>query len=304
MIGYTVLNPLSSTQFNYSWNQITEPASLCVVSDNILEDNQVILASSSQNIVTLTPVALSSPGGTPYHFTNSLKEIFYVQDISTIEKEHEIHISVAGYMIENGAPFQHQAWHGYVTGLSSTSIMRNNNYYGTASDRYEHYKVKYHNGNVYTGGFFQGRSNSGSVLFATPQIYSDECDHTYESLNTDDIYISTPGIVPSYSPMEHLLLHNLPSSVYETYYTECRPFKEEDTAPKLVMPAEDENAITTFYDRITIKDTPSNTKYQIYSVLGQLLQTGATNPDISTLSLSNGIYILQLENGKAFKFVK
>ena len=53
-----------------------------------------------------------------------------------------------------------------------------------------------------------------------------------------------------------------------------------------------------------IKDIPQNTHYQIYTITGQLIQAGATNPDISTAQLSKGIYILRLENGKAFKFVK
>jgi hypothetical protein len=65
-----------------------------------------------------------------------------------------------------------------------------------------------------------------------------------------------------------------------------------------------ESEITTFYNRITVKDTPSGTNYQIYSVTGQLIQTGTTTPDISTALLSKGMYILRLENGKAFKFVK
>ena len=47
-----------------------------------------------------------------------------------------------------------------------------------------------------------------------------------------------------------------------------------------------------------------NTNYQIYSVIGQLIQTGTTAPDISTAQLGKGVYILRLENGKTFKFVK
>jgi len=55
---------------------------------------------------------------------------------------------------------------------------------------------------------------------------------------------------------------------------------------------------------VSAKEIPTNTNYQIYSVTGQLIQAGATTPDISTAQLSKGIYILRLENGKAFKFVK
>ena len=47
-----------------------------------------------------------------------------------------------------------------------------------------------------------------------------------------------------------------------------------------------------------------NTHYQIYTITGQLIQTGTANPNISTAQLSKGIYILRLENGKAFKFLK
>ena len=84
---------------------------------------------------------------------------------------------------------------------------------------------------------------------------------------------------------------------------ECE-FPKGATAPELIMPVEYESEITTYYDRITVKDIPINTNYQIYTVTGQLIQAGATTPDISTAQLSKGIYILRLENGKAFKFVK
>ncbi|MDR2970689.1 MAG: T9SS type A sorting domain-containing protein [Bacteroidales bacterium] len=47
-----------------------------------------------------------------------------------------------------------------------------------------------------------------------------------------------------------------------------------------------------------------NTHYQIYTITGQVVQTGITTPDISTAQLNKGIYILRLENGKVFKFVK
>jgi len=72
----------------------------------------------------------------------------------------------------------------------------------------------------------------------------------------------------------------------------------------MIIVAEDKSEVTTYYDRITVKDTPTNTNYQIYNTIGQLIQTGTTTPDISTANLSNGIYILRFENGKAFKFVK
>jgi predicted transcriptional regulator len=53
-----------------------------------------------------------------------------------------------------------------------------------------------------------------------------------------------------------------------------------------------------------LKNISSNTFYQIYNVTGQLVQSGTTNPDISTVKLCKGMYILRLESGKAYKFVK
>ena len=86
-------------------------------------------------------------------------------------------------------------------------------------------------------------------------------------------------------------------------YGECLPFKGGGT-PELAPAIEDESEMITFYDRITVKDTPTNTNYQIYNVMGQLMQSGTINPDISTVQLSKGLYILRLENGKVYKFVK
>jgi len=53
-----------------------------------------------------------------------------------------------------------------------------------------------------------------------------------------------------------------------------------------------------------IKDIPQNTHYQIYTITGQLISSGVATSNISTAQLGKGIYILRLENGKAFKFVK
>jgi hypothetical protein len=89
------------------------------------------------------------------------------------------------------------------------------------------------------------------------------------------------------------------------YSEACEPFKGREDAPEFVLPLpKTETEITNFFDRITIKDTPNGTNYQIYSVTGQMIQVGTTNPDISTTQLAKGMYILRLESGKTFKFVK
>jgi len=302
-IGYTEFVPNFSSINAYQWAQNTDPASLCVVSDYVLENDKVILASSRSNIVTLTPVSISAASGIAYHFTNWWADIyrFYVQDILTIEENNDIRISVAGYV---RTPAQHQAWYGDVTGLSGTSTLSNHYYYDASTlDPYEHYKVRYHNGETYTGGFVYSNT-FGRVLFGTPLMDTGDCDDHYYNLFTSDTeYVPSPlSILPRlYSPTNYVPIL---STVYQTNYTDCQPFKKEEPAPELLMSVEDESEIITFYDRITIKDTPPNTNYQIYTITGQLLQTGAATPDISTALLSKGFYILRLENGKTFKFVK
>jgi len=296
-IGYTMFTP-TLLPVHYRWEQNTEPASLCVVSDNMLENNQVILTSSYQNLVTLTPVVISSPfSGISYHFTDFYADILCIQDISTIEEDNNIRIDVAGYTILGS---QHRAWHGTVTGLSGVSIMRNNNYYNT--DQYKHYKVKYSNDETYTGGFTQ-YNHSMNVLFGTPLKEAKECDNIYDSNNTESIYVSLQFRIYPVLFSEHSSVFPTQTTTI-TYSIECYPFKGPAPAPELTIPAENESEIITYYDRITVKDIPMNTNYQIYNIVGQLVQAGAANPDISTSSLNKGIYILRLENGKAFKFVR
>ena len=299
-IGYTEFLPIFAAT-NYYWAQQTEPDSHCVVSDNGSYYNQVILASSYQNVVTLTSVNISFSPVTYYHFANSPDKTFYVQDISVINDA--VSISVAGYTISSQLPSQHQAWHGYVTGLSFTSSMRNNFYYGSSTQLYEHYKVRYNNGVAYTGGYFQDLF-PGDVLFATPLVSAEKCDHIEQSPYGFYPYFPASSPVPLLYPYLIQSYHTILPSITQSSYIECEPFKWEISEPELVMPAEEESEITAFYDHITVKDTPMNTNYQIYSITGQLIQTGATNPDISTAQLSRGFYILRLENGKAFKFVK
>jgi len=55
---------------------------------------------------------------------------------------------------------------------------------------------------------------------------------------------------------------------------------------------------------VLILSNLASTNYQIYNVFGQLMQYGTTTSGISTAQLPQGVYILRLENGKSFKFVK
>ena len=188
--------------------------------------------------------------------------------------------------------------------------MTNNDYYGNPIGNYEHYKIKYQYvfGSLfpkeYTGGYFESDYEMGA-LFGSPLTVSNECDHHYTItfIEYQDIdwhpFFLTSSPTASTPIVYYPLITN-----YMDLYDYCDILKGGGTAPELAIPFEDENKITTFYDCITVRDTPKNTNYHIYNTIGQLVQTGATNPDISIAQLGKGIYILRLENGKAFKFVK
>jgi len=304
-IGFTEFDALSAPTNVNKWEQNTDPASLCVVSSDVLDPYKVILASSHGAVVTLTPVTLFPVPifGTKYQYTlGSLNDKFCVQDIDIFEDDrtYNIRISVAGYMIRGAVPTQYHAWHGYMLGLSGSTTMYSNNYYGAITDRYEHYKVKYRSYVAYTGGSFQNY-DSMNVLFATPRRVS-VCDYTYSNSNESLPYIldQLPIFPGSFSDHPYLPMF---LSTTQTSYTECPPFKGEE-APEMVIAAEDESEVIAFNDCIIVKDIPNNTNYQIYNAVGQLIQVGTTNPNISIAQLDKGIYILRLENGKAFKFVK
>jgi len=305
-IGFTVIEPLLNVFGSYMWEQMTDPLSHCVVSSDALEYNSIILASSYQNTVTLNPIRypVTTPSISAYRYSLPDRYRYSIQDIGTIKlTENTFRISVAGF--KRGLTAQTIAWHGHVEGLSITIPMRNNDYHRPFTGDYEHYKIRHDQfGTEYTGGCFQSVTEM-SALFGTPLTPADDCDNHYPSdypridqliwrlfdLERNDIYV------------------HLPDDIYPTSFMlpvdeDCGDFKGGVSAPELVLPIEDESDIITFYDRITIKDTPTNTNYQIYTITGQLIQTGTTTPDISTANLSKGIYILRLENGKAFKFVK
>jgi len=309
-VGFTVLDPYSFTTDNYAWEQNSEPASLSVVCDYYTEYNRIVLSSSYQGSLTMNPVTfpVSSFVISAYRFYFSVTPYtaYNIQDIGMFEINDVVNprISVVGY-IEERLALRRIAWHGYVGGLSSTSILRNNFYFGSDSEDFRHYKIKGNQqGNEFTGGFYQNNSQM-CALFGTPLTLADDCDHH----NTNSLYIInelpwSPFYLEEYIPSErHPDIFGW-DYAYLPIYDHCFPFKGEEPAPEFAMSVENENEITTFHDRIIVKDIPVNTHYQIYSVTGQLIQTGTTTPYISTAQLSKGLYILRLENGKAFKFVK
>ena len=308
-IGFTVLDPVYSTSRNYIWEQSTEPDSHCVVSEDVLVAGKVILASSYQKRVTLNPayIPLTTPTIRAYQFDFTVTDDtrFCVYDVGTMQYGfNNIRVSVAGFM-EQGA--SREAWYGSVIGLPTTNVINNNNYLGTYDDRY-HFKIRYNSGIPYTGGAFNGIIQVGAAngaLFGTPLNPADECDHPYPSLHPN-LEFPIWSLFTLHQPIfyEHPI-HTFPRYDPDIYvYDDCDILKGK-SAPEYSMPApENETEIINFYNRLTVTDTPNGTNYQIYSVTGQLIQTGTTNPDISIAQLSKGMYILRLETGKAFKFVK
>ena len=228
-IGYTEFTPTSPPSFNYHWEQDIEPTSLCVVGDYMMENDQVILASSHHNIVTLTPVTLNSTfSGTKYEFANSPNETYYLQDILTFEGDTDIDVSVVGYKINSSLAVHRHAWHGHVPGLVSSLNMDNNYYYttiGAATDLYEHHKIRSSNGVVYSGGLLH-TGYRGSVLFGTPRNIVDECDvqnsADKDSLDYQPFYLPIEGG----KSVEHPS-HFIPSNNYQTNYIECDYFRGE-----------------------------------------------------------------------------
>ena len=307
-IGFTTLNASLTPINSYMWNQATEPRSHCVVSDDVSTNNAVILASSYYSAVTLNPVTYPIPSSTvrAYRYALPSNTRYFVQDIGMIRiNAATSRFSVVGFKIDPSIiPAHAIAWHGYVQPSSFTVPMTNNDYYdGIGSNFYEHYKIRHSLGNDYTGGNYRSGSEMGA-LFATPLTPTLDCGDIYPSypnsgaipwssftLDQHHLSLTSPIICPLYMEIMEL-------------YDDCPPFKGEEPALKSVISAEDESEIATSYDRITLKDVPANTGYQIYNTIGQLISTGVTTPDISTASLSKGVYILRLENGKTFKFVK
>jgi len=304
-IGFSTFDQYFNPINSYVWDQDTESDSHCVVSYDVLNNNTVILASSFQKTVTLNPVTLSPfpMQIRTYRFIFPVAESpnIYVQDIGTVGLTPDsFHISVAGY-VHAGSLIK--AWHGYTGGFFPASSMMNNYYYDT-NKQYEHYKIRYdQTGKEYTGGYYQD-DNLMCALFGTPLTPATDCDNITTASISGPVYLDwTSFILGSAVTGTHSL--STPSSYsISTVYGDCPDFKSAP-APEYAMPLpEDESDIIALQDRIIVRDAPSNTNYQIYSVIGQLIQTGTTTPDISTAQLGKGVYILRLEDGKTFKFVK
>jgi hypothetical protein len=299
-IGFTTFSPKFVKVVSYAWDQQTEPASHCVVSATFEFDNKIILASSFKNCLTLNPVYFPITHHLRAYRFNFSDEtsIYCVQDIDVYKEEI---ISVAGFKKSVYTFVPNRAWHGFTIGFVGNPMY--NNIYSSNSNVYEHYKTKFRKDEVFTGGFYQDFTSMGA-LFSTP-LKPSICDNydaqrpVIETLTWYAMYFSYP---PYSQPIEtSSLLNNYTMPIEIT----CAPFKGGAT-PEFAMPSQENGIeIITFYDYIKVKDAPINTSYQIYTVHGQLVQTGTTlSPDISTAQLCKGIYILRLENGKAFKFVK
>jgi len=315
-IGFTKLDPSFNPAgfMSYFWEQNTTLRSHCVVSDDPIVNNTIILASSNGNIVTLNPVTypILPTQVSAYRFAlPGLLHSYHIYDIGTLKiNANNFRISLAGFASGPTAN-QVKAWHGSLVGLSTASTMRNNYYIGPPNGpygRYEHYKIRYQDVGAlyykeYTGGYFQS-TNEMCALFGTPLTLAD-CDSIYISGYPTPDHISWGMFLIQQDIPDPRIYHSYPSQFEEMpAFFLCPTFKGGEAPEYSILPPKDETEITNFYDKITVKDTPSGTNYQIYSVTGQLIQTGTTNPDISTAQLAKGMYILRLETGKAFKFVK
>ena len=308
-IGFTIFDLSFSSSNSYYWAELSEPDSHCVVCNHSTENDKIILASSYQSIVTLYPVFLSPIPSqiSAYHyniFTTS-SDKYYVQDIGMSQTNDPFNplVSVAGFEQYDSSPLHHRAWYG-ATGLNILAPMRNTNYSHQDNGLYEHYKIRYdQNGVLYTGGYFESGFQQ-CALFGTPGTNAKECDIDYHSEYpvTDIVTFFQFGLTEQFFLADDFITFYIQPLSMDAYDI-CDPFKSV-AAPELAPTIEDESEIITFFDRITLKDTPTNTNYQIYNIMGQLIQAGTTNPDISTAQLIKGIYILRLENGKVFKFVK
>jgi len=182
-VGYTAIDPSFASGVTSFWDQLSELDAHCVVCEDATNNNNIILATSYQNRVTVNTVFFSStPQLYVHHYSFAPNTNFYIQDIgmTDIQGASNSLISLAGYMTDGTSP-QHQAWYGSKSSLYFTSQIRSKIYY-QEDGLYEHYKIRYDQyGVVYTGGFFQG-DNSMCALFGYPQQISDHCDIDDESI--------------------------------------------------------------------------------------------------------------------------
>ncbi|MDR2972561.1 MAG: hypothetical protein LBU83_11645, partial [Bacteroidales bacterium] len=253
LLGFAVINPSFTIANTYTWVQRSEPASHCVVCDHIFEPTKVVLAYSYQSSVTLNLVSLSSPiliSAYHYSFFSTINTKYNIQDIGMFEVNNVVdpRISIVGY-IEDGNSLRTMAWHGYVLGLSTATVMNTNSFFGSVSEEYKHYKIKGNLvGDEFTGGYYQNGLQM-SALFGTPLTFAPFCDHHGVSLvpKYDEPIYSSFSLSPrDFSYRDYDTFSEQP---YPMVFDECTPFKGEEPAPELVMPAENESEIITYYDR-------------------------------------------------------
>jgi hypothetical protein len=312
-IGYTALDLNFSTINSYYWMK-NNIESLCVVSDYTAPSSntpyEVVLACSYANTVTLYLIDLSSAAVVEYTFwDNNNKEARYViQDIGIKNADDgylaDPTVSVAGFYIKDPSSREHIAWHGLISSFSSMT-----NYYtyfsGNRDLYYEYYKIRYNNRREYVGGYFSDIRTSCS-LFARPVPFDSDCDYR-ESIESSAAKVRVSPFRLYRGEFKPLPIYLIPSiEILLRIEESCGKFfdKEEDLMPELIMPVKEESVITTYNDCITVKDLQKNTGYEIFNITGQIVQTGTSNPDISIAKLNKGMYILRLENGEVFKFVK
>lgn len=308
-LGITVMSTLFTGMSSYMWAQNSSSASHCVVADYNADNTTVILASSYNNLLHLYPINLNSlPVVSEFTFLlGPPNETFYIKDIGVNPFVHTVNprIAIAGIMTDGLISFQNQAWYAYLTGLTWTVLTNHIYYEPSVGYLFQHYKIRYNaQGNEYTGGYFENYAEKG-VLFGSPINFTDICDRKHSVYNpvniliTADLFALSPLINPD------RIIYPFHRILNETDFVHPCDVLKGSSSPDLKMQqVEKEGEITTFIDRIIVKDTPMGTNYQIYNVVGQLVQEGTTNSDISTAKLGKGVYILRLENGKTFKFVK
>jgi len=306
-IGFTVISPnFVPLPTTFYWNQSSSGESHVTLCDNYLDNTKVVMASSVNQSVTLFSVTLS---GTPsvsayqYDFIGSQFDRYCVQDMIMTESQDVAYprVSVAGFMGYGDTPADIRAWYGEVK-LSSILPMDCNDYSRLDDGLYQHFKIKYYQNEVYTGGYFEDDIKM-CALFGTPRKLADDCDLRYKSTDLSNPPVNLNSFdLSQLGYQTHTHLDRSPFN-HPFIYDYCIGLKKGESYEK-EMQDKNEIEIVTFPDYITVINASSHTDYQIYNVVGQLMQAGITNSDISTVQLSKGVYILRLESGKTFKFVK
>jgi hypothetical protein len=298
IVGFTMTetNIFFTPRYSYYWRQCSEPLSLCAITDDLINDNHIILATSCPDVgVNLNHIDILQLQGTTYTTLRGGRQRHIIQDI-TSNKEG---VSLAGYFFRLN---EIRAWYGHLPSSTGLSTVTNNDFFAQGRT-FINYKAKYDNtGKVYTGGYFEDYLNLG-VLFSSPQEPS-KCDNIYTDESETSKMVFNPFGVRDMrmAPTEPT---RIPGKEYILPFVEiCPDFTKEGNKPDFAEKDEKESKIATNFDYISLKDYPSGTNYQLYSITGQLIQTGITKPNISIANLNKGIYFLRLENGDVHKFIK